>query len=892
MRIFIPRRRLRLPPTVRLAGLAWCAVILAVCCCNTLGAQQAGKSPTPLQELEKQAAAGEAEAMFALGERLRRGEGTTIDLRKAAEWYGKAAQKGHPAAMTQIGRMYRNGQGTGKSELQSLNCFRRAAEFGHPAAMNLLGLMYVGGEGTQADPARAAELFQQAADKGDASAMLNLAGALAEGRGLKPNETQAKIWYAKAETTFKKAADAGDADAMVGLVTIFRYGQGMEPQPDQAAAWCRKAAEIGRTDAMLFLGMMYVDGEGVAENVEQGRTWWLKAAERDDPEAMYLLAAAHRTGTPFAKDAKQSLAWCQKAAAAGHAEAMRMLGELYATGEGVPKDDKKAQECYSQAGQLGDGPALTQLGHFYAAGRAVAKDEQAAANFYRAGADAGDVSGAYELARCYAEGRGLVKDEAQAARWYRQAAFDGHVAAGYELGQLHAAGFGREQQPKIAGFWYRVAANQGHVPAMRALSDALGNGTGVQQGDRKADAKRTPAKGEPRIALREPTSAQHTRPPEATEPGNDAPASHSAVTSRSVIVVKALSENDLALLVELRIPDSAVCSRIQTAGVATDVEEAAIGRLQQAGASGAVLTAVRQAVAAKKKPATTPALTYQDVLHLLSLSVDEQVIIRRHASSPTKLSLNDEQFQELQRAGASQKLLADLLLSAHGATEDAPPMPMATKPEPNAGTTSKSWGEFIDPVGDCKFGLEQHSLTITVPGLEHDLWPGKGNVNAPLALQETAGDFTVEVSVVGLTKAEAGTAISGLASAAAFHAGTVVIWQDGRNFVRLDRTDMHSKGRAVTSCYLHVFQDGERSGEVAAVVRDTPTQLRLRRHGGYITASYSEDGAKTWRSFPTQRVELRDKVRVGVAALNNTSRPSSATFEGLKLTQNKMELPR
>ena len=50
--------------------------------------------------------------------------------------------------------------------------------------------------------------------------------------------------------------------------------------------------------------------------------------------------------------------------------------------------------------------------------------------------------------------------------------------------------------------------------------------------------------------------------------------------------------------------------------------------------------------------------------------------------------------------------------------------------------TIEGWGRPVDPVGDCSFSHEVGVLTIKVPGAYHDLWPGRGKVNAPLVLQE------------------------------------------------------------------------------------------------------------------------------------------------------------
>jgi regulation of enolase protein 1 (concanavalin A-like superfamily) len=193
------------------------------------------------------------------------------------------------------------------------------------------------------------------------------------------------------------------------------------------------------------------------------------------------------------------------------------------------------------------------------------------------------------------------------------------------------------------------------------------------------------------------------------------------------------------------------------------------------------------------------------------------------------------------------------------------------------------WGIVVDPVGNCSFDLEGGRFTIRILDEYHDLWPGGGKVNAPLVLQDVEGDFRITVAVAQIDKAERDTRIAGLAGTTSFHAASLVIWQDAKNFVRFDRTQMDRAGQQITSCYLHVFKDGARVAEVAPVVPDRPTQLRLTRKGDTLTAAYSQDGGKTWKDLAPQKIDLPAKVKAGIAALNNTTRGNTVTFEGLKI---------
>src|SRR6476619_733909 len=51
------------------------------------------------------------------------------------------------------------------------------------------------------------------------------------------------------------------------------------------------------------------------------------------------------------------------------------------------------------------------------------------------------------------------------------------------------------------------------------------------------------------------------------------------------------------------------------------------------------------------------------------------------------------------------------------------------------------WGQFIDPDDDCAWRLKNNTLTILVPGREHDLGAERGVMNAPRIMQQIVGDF-------------------------------------------------------------------------------------------------------------------------------------------------------
>src|SRR3954447_3761514 len=78
-----------------------------------------------------------------------------------------------------------------------------------------------------------------------------------------------------------------------------------------------------------------------------------------------------------------------------------------------------------------------------------------------------------------------------------------------------------------------------------------------------------------------------------------------------------LGEADLIKLVELQIGDDVVVARVEKSGMAFSADVAALERLRRAGASAAVLAAVRKA------GGPADAITYQGILRLLRQGAGE-----------------------------------------------------------------------------------------------------------------------------------------------------------------------------------------------------------------------------------------------------------------------------
>src|SRR5262245_21411629 len=98
---------------------------------------------------------------------------------------------------------------------------------------------------------------------------------------------------------------------------------------------------------------------------------------------------------------------------------------------------------------------------------------------------------------------------------------------------------------------------------------------------------------------------------------------------------KALDEKSSVSLIELKIDADAIIARVKKAGLAFAPDEAALKRLADVGASKAVLQALREAGSAKTPTGGEKAITFEDIVKLLELGIDEAGILKRLEKSPT-----------------------------------------------------------------------------------------------------------------------------------------------------------------------------------------------------------------------------------------------------------------
>jgi regulation of enolase protein 1 (concanavalin A-like superfamily) len=199
------------------------------------------------------------------------------------------------------------------------------------------------------------------------------------------------------------------------------------------------------------------------------------------------------------------------------------------------------------------------------------------------------------------------------------------------------------------------------------------------------------------------------------------------------------------------------------------------------------------------------------------------------------------------------------------------------------------WGTLVDPEQDSALRLEDGKLHIKVPPKARVLTAEIGVTNAPRVVREVDGDFHAEVKVTGPIPGDARSVLDGRWP---YYAAGLLVWDDERNFLRLDRAKMYHVGQGEWRCHANwqLRHNGlltRPGGAVDGLLdQQKPSFFRLRRTANSFAASYSQDG-KTWKELPPIDVAFSKKLKVGVSAIQNTPAGYEAIFQDLKIIPTK-----
>lgn len=208
--------------------------------------------------------------------------GQNSDVRDAASWFSKAAQRGYAPAQVNLAVMYANGWGVPRNYGVALRWLHEASAQRYPVAYFNLGELYLRGTGVRQDYAEALRYFRLGAEAGDSFSQTNLAYLYDQGLGVPRDLAAAVRWYTV-------AAAAGNPMAESDLADLYFNGEGVPREEARAADLYRQAAEQGHTGAQIQLAYRLADGIGVAKDPQLALAWVTAADAAGDSRGRELL---------------------------------------------------------------------------------------------------------------------------------------------------------------------------------------------------------------------------------------------------------------------------------------------------------------------------------------------------------------------------------------------------------------------------------------------------------------------------------------------------------------------------------------------------------------------------------------------------------------------------
>lgn len=209
------------------------------------------------------------------------------------------------------------------------------------------------------------------------------------------------------------------------------------------------------------------------------------------------------------------------------------------------------------------------------------------------------------------------------------------------------------------------------------------------------------------------------------------------------------------------------------------------------------------------------------------------------------------------------------------------------------------WNRPIDPDKDCKITIKDGTVTMELPGGDHDLSPKRKRFNAPRLLCEMDGDFVMQVRVRALFRPSDKSSVDGEDPMIA--AGLLLIPFE-RNYIKLDYWACRIKenqsnliGFRLRGKKLGINSEAGFIPEAlkpplkqVLPVDEEQIYLRIERQGHSIHEAVGRNG-KTWISNVSLEdlQGLRKKFKAGLAAYSTSTEPFKVRFDQFKLIRGR-----
>ena len=245
----------------------------------------------------------DAETQFQLGIQHLTGNEKVMDTSKASKLLLNAAQQDHARAQYQLGIMYEKAIGFERDLKKAREWYQKAANAGLPEAQDALS-------GLSISENEQRIVLIKTPEKDD-----------------DPLDSQLIDKKSDPINFFISKAKNGDRAAQYEVGIGFLNGEnGFTKDIQKGIDWLKTAANNHYTKAGTRLGLLYYQGTEVKRDYATAMKWLEKSAEDGDAEAQFTMGKIYQRGLGVEKNNTTAMMWYRKAANQGHRGARKKLG--------------------------------------------------------------------------------------------------------------------------------------------------------------------------------------------------------------------------------------------------------------------------------------------------------------------------------------------------------------------------------------------------------------------------------------------------------------------------------------------------------------------------------------------------------------------------------------
>lgn len=389
--------------------------------------------------------------------------------KEAIDIFAREAEAGRAGAVFALGYMHQQGLGVVRSLAVAQSFYRQAASMGSIPAMYNLAVLQLAHDPASAEGLK---MLGKAAELGSGRAALALGRSIAEGPEAAQKTAEAEQWMRKALA----APDTKDEAAFMLGILLDPALKGEAKRAPESRQLLQSAADAGYQPAMLVIADILIRDKATASKATE---LLRQASAKGSPEADFRLGVIALEGRLEAPDPAKAVPFFQSAGEKGHALAGNQLATMYQEAKGVKADPAKAYEWFRNAAELGLPIAQFNVGVCLEDGLGVAKSQAEACQWYYRAAMGGYAPAQNRLAIRYQDGTGVMRDLVAARSWLREAAERGFEAAILNYAAMLAAGEGGAPDAATSARLYQSLASRGNPVALFSFATQLESGLGA-----------------------------------------------------------------------------------------------------------------------------------------------------------------------------------------------------------------------------------------------------------------------------------------------------------------------------------------------------------------------------------------------------------------------------